>query len=108
MWNNDHAYVSLNYKNLNETLKNHVGGVYFRWDWFRYKDIDSARLNNIKHLAEANKSWQPTIEQMKIVPSASTVTGKSFDTGFSSEKQIAMYFLFFAPLVEIKASVIIR
>ena len=108
MWNNDHAYVSLNYKNLNETLKNHVGGVYFRWDWFRYKDIDSATLNNIKHLAEANKSWQPTIEQMKIVPSASTVTGKSFDTGFSSEKQIAMYFLFFAPLVEIKASVIIR
>jgi hypothetical protein len=106
MWNTDHAYVSLNYKNLNETLKK--GGGYFRWDWFRYKDIDCARLNNIKQLAKANKRFQPTIEQMKIVPSAITVTGKPWDTAFSSEKQIAMYFLFFAPLAEIKASVIIR
>lgn len=108
LWNNDHAYVSLNYKNLNETFKNHIGGVYFRWDWFRYKDIDVARLNNVKQLVESNKRWQPTIDQIKIVPNASTVTGKSFDTAFSSEKQIAMYFLFFAPLAEIKASVIIR
>jgi hypothetical protein len=108
LWNNDHAYVTLNYKNLHKTLKNHKRGKYFRWDWFRYKDIDQASLNNVKQLAEANKRWQPTLEQMEIVPSATTVTGKSFDTAFSSEKQLAMYFLFFAPLVGIKGTRLIR
>lgn len=108
MWNNDHAYVSLNYKNLNETFMTNRGGVFFRWDWFRYKNIASAQFSLIKEQVYANKHYQPRLDQVKIVPNVESVTGKSFDTAFSSEKQLAMYFLFFAPLAEIKASVLIR
>jgi len=108
MWNTDGFYVSLNYKNLNNTFNSQSGRVFFRWDWFRYKNIKTAHLNLIKKEVEQNKIHAPSIDNFRIVPTASTTTGKLFDTAFASEKQIAMYFLFFAELAEIDANIIIR
>ena len=92
VWNRDKDYITLNYNNL---LKS-CGGARFGWiNYENIKDLTKESLHNL--CLKKSIEDQPNAKNFKIIKNTSTKTSKNFLTCFSNEKQIAIYFLFFAP-----------
>ena len=94
-WNRDEDYISINYSNLLKTLTS-GGGI--KCCWINYENIDDVKRETLYNLClKKSTGGQPNIETFQITKSTSIKTEKNFFTCFSSEKQMAIYFLFFAP-----------
>jgi hypothetical protein len=93
VWNKDKDYITLNYNNL---LKS-KGGLKF--GWINYENIEDLTKESLHNLClKKSTEDQPNVKNFKIIKSSSIKTSKYFSTCFASEKQIAIYFLFFAPV----------
>lgn len=103
VWNHDKDYISLNYGNLLKTMTE-GSPLWLKWSWLNYQNIDgSVNMNSVRKLCTKNSLFKPRLDQIKVV-NVPTKTGKPFFTAFASEKQLAIYFLFFAPVVEVPGS----
>tara|TARA_R110000824_G_scaffold67527_2_gene174971 strand:+ start:2164 stop:2979 length:816 start_codon:yes stop_codon:yes gene_type:complete len=95
VWNKDENYISINYKNL---LKSFEDGFMMQWGWLCFKNLnEDITKENVIDLCQQNIENGADVNNFKT-EDTNTKTKKSFNTAFSSEKQLLIYFLFFSSI----------
>lgn len=98
IYNKDENYVSLNYKNLLNSI-NYPGC--FAWQWFEFpEEIGEVTIESVKKICKDRATDSAKITSYKVYSEdfPKTITAKGFRVAFSSEKHFAMYALLFTEL----------